>query len=348
MASKADAPLETSYASAPDDERTQGEAKLLIKSRTCIKRNKMAMLPSGGQRCYKPTTLSSLDNDLFHNFTSDLQTTMKYQWCTDWVYFGALLFFLYLPLYAGWIFVLSCSLALLAFLCGFYFVSMNQRSLQSEIEARVEEWQPLLEEQGYSVDYVVDKPHWWSQIETYVHIHQNIRPQGSHVKEEAKYLVFFPIELRRRTKTFRILEDGGRLNHYIKPPALRNLEESVFRELLRDLEVTTTLSNYGKFMLFSLVMLVPAIVLLSFLPGEDFTLGWVDFCAALYLVERCIRLYTGLFPYAFGVTAKVEEWKPRLAEHGFNVDYIVDQPAWWSWREDYLHIKRQSPSLGSF
>lgn len=330
--------LETAYVPAPDHPGTEGEAKLLVTSPVCCKRNKMGMLPFPyGQICYKPTSLSSLDNDLYQRFLKDLHISTSdhrdvWNYVISWY-----LCLIFLPPLPSWGFAL-CALGV--FLVVAWCHSVDQEGIQCVVEARVSEWLPLFQEQGYTVDYVIDRPNWWTWTETYVHFHQSIGLQQEFPRaqeEEAKYLILFPPEIRRRNKTFRRLgERRAPLDtRYLKPPALRHLDGAVFREILKDIEAATTMSNFGNFLFFCGVV---AFVSLLFLQLEKIIAFSV--LGLLLLIHLCVGLYTDLISSLFGVPSKVEELKPRLEEHGFTLSYHVDQPAWWAWREYYVLIQR--------
>jgi hypothetical protein len=341
------AALETAYVPAPDDrgvETTDGEVKFRVGSLfwgwvPSRNRNTMSRLPDQGQSCDKPTGLASLDEDLFHNFTADLQATANYQWGDIW---ACVLVFYWNVFIAPTLCWESALLEIGIIPVVVWYLRYDRLGLGDEINVKLEEWRPLFDEQGYTVEYVEDKPHWWTATETYVHIRKRIgQPQQQIVipqTEEAKYLILFPDEIRRRNKSFRVLEASCAI--CVKPPALHELDDSGFVEFLGYLEAAATKSKYWKRI--SVCILVGA-----------FVYGFVSYffryerkgfilIGLFYLIYRSCILYTDMLSRAWGVQAVIEELQPRLAEHGFTVSYHVDQPSWWLWREHYVHIQRQN------
>jgi len=348
----AGAAIETSFVPAPDDEpdnhdviRSMAgageEGKLMIVGHPCCcNRNKIPSLPYDAKSCYKPAGLSRLSNALFHGFVMDLQLTMRQRWTIFWpvsITFFTIIEILpmILPMQYLAVYGVACFAALVSLGYGRH---VQLQDLNCEMQARIQEWKSPFEEQGFSVDYVVDKKHLWTVTETYIHIHRSSgpsvhQPQYEEEEEEAKFLLLFPrLLFRHRNNTFRVVPISRTPStwNFTKPPALRSLSEDVFRSLMKDID--TSMRN---------VSIKKGIVIFLFaflwvLVGYNYAI--MPLFILLFLVEQLVLDHLPILNSQ--IKNKIEEWKPRMEAEGFAIEYLVDQPAWYKWREGYIHIYR--------
>jgi hypothetical protein len=188
-------------------------------------------------------------------------------------------------------------------------------------------------------------------------------------KEDAKYIVFYPMEFCRRNIDARRIgcdyilsasasvtpqlppPDGtNSANRYVQPPSLRNLDATMLSALLHDIDVTTTPSHTIRILvfifLFAVFMMSVAQSMLTWSrPTNEYTcdgsLVSFRFLLFMYVLDRGIRLYTNWYAAGTDIQRKVDtEWNPRWNAYGYTVQYHVDQPHWWSWREEYVHIQK--------
>lgn len=340
--------METSFVPAPDGE----EGKLMLVGGLCWNRNKIPSLPYDANSCYKPAGLSKLSNELFHSFVKDLQLSMRGHWPIYWPILICLFtIFVVVPLFVPVIHLgyygAACFLALVMLSIAY----QNQhKDLQCEIEARINEWQCLFEEEGFQVDCIVDK-RLMSPTETYIHIHRSASSgpselsttleTSSQLVEEAKYLLLFARLFRHRNITYRIVPLSREPSYwlYAKPPGLQNLSDELFQSLLKDMDIAMrafVIKKRNTNLLFCVVWLS-----INFLTaGNEFvTMPLI----MLFLVLD--QFVSDHLPFLNShILHKIEEWKPRLEAQGFTVEYRVDQPAWYNWREGYMHIYRHSLS----
>jgi hypothetical protein len=161
-------------------------------------------------------------------------------------------------------------------------------------------------------------------------------------KEEANYLLLWARSFRRRNTTFRpMLVSPFRSSFdtlYAQPPALQNLDRAVFRSLMKDVE--TAMQIHGRRLLpFGFAAVVAVVVASHFLAFEYDILVVV---ASVFIAAALVELF--LIHHLPCLTAPIyailEEWQPRLAPHGYTLEFRVDQPTWYSFREGYMHIGR--------
>jgi hypothetical protein len=188
-------------------------------------------------------------------------------------------------------------------------------------------------------------------------------------KEDTKYIVFYPMEFCRRnidarrigcdyilsasaSATPQLLPPDGtnNANRYVQPPSLRNLDATMLSALLHDIDLTTTPSHTIRILvfifLFAVFMMSVAQSMLRWSrPTNEYTyngsLVSFRFLLFMYVLDRWIRLYTNWYAAGTDIQRKVDtEWNPRWNAYGYTVQYHVDQPHWWSWREEYVHVQK--------
>ena len=212
---------------------------------------------------------------------------------------------------------------------------------------------------------------------------------------EAKYLVFYPMELPRRNVDARQLgysflssatespchckvnnkyycsvmscEDGREEGcYYVKPPTLRDLsngeEGFLLQEFLYDIEILTSPSYTVRMILF--VILFVSFILLSvysmarhdaysdssnraaaeyYQDNLDGSFALFGFLLFIYICDRFLRLYTSVYSSYYDVASVVEKvWLQQFRLYGYTVAYRIDQPHWYSFREDYIHIYKNN------
>jgi hypothetical protein len=86
-------------------------------------------------------------------------------------------------------------------------------------------------------------------------------------------------------------------------------------------------------------MMVAAAIVISF---GAFEYNFVVILVSVFIVCALGELVViHHMPYLTApIYTTLEEWQPRLAPHGFTVEFRVDQPTWYSFREGYMHIGR--------
>lgn len=341
--------METSFVPAPAEHDCEG-GKLLIVGGLYRNRNQIPALPStGATACYKPAGLSNLSEELFQSFIRDLQLSMRSYWSIYWVILAWLftifgLVPLLVPPYHTWFYFAVC-LAVTIFIG--WRNSIQRKDLEDEMEARIKEWEPLFEKQGFQVEYIVDDNHAVRPTETYIHIHRLSGATPSSAKgadegeEEAQYLLLFPRLFRRRNKLFRAVPVSTSKDRkfYAKPPSLHNLSDELFQELMNDLGWALRalmIKKLGVYLVFAIVWFVVHYLAL----GNEYVMMPL---IALFVVLD--QFYLDHRPFLSSpVTTKIEEWKPRLEANGSTIDYQVDQPSdgVFSWKEGYVRIRAQS------
>lgn len=228
--------------------------------------------------------------------------------------------------------------------------------------------------------------------------------------DEAKYLVFYPMELARRNVDARQIgysylssssssdstchcknkyycsigcvdrnndaldnDDQSQMSvyYYIKPPLLRDLPDSeegvlLLHEFLYDIEIMTSPSYTVRMILF--VILFISFILLcvyamarhdaygstnnhavadSYQDNVDGSFALFCFLLLVYILDRFLRLYTSVYCMCYDVANVVEKvWLPQFQLYGYNVKYCVNQPHWYSFREDYIHIYKTNEASG--
>lgn len=332
------------------------EAKLMVVGGgVCCNRNKIPSIPYDGDSCYKPAGLSNLSNELFDNFIRDIQLSMKARFSLFWPILTTIfVLFVVVPMFVPaehfTLYGVACLFAL-GILARLRY--NHQADFKCEMEARLDEWQPLFVREGFVVEYVVDRK-WWTSPESYLYFHrrsvganQVAAPAASGAKfsplyeEEAKYLLLFARLFLHRNKTFRVMPLSREATHWhcTKPPALYNLNDDVFMKLMQDMDGcmrsfvikkrNVTLGLVALWILINFLSAGNAVVVMPFL--------------VLFLALEEVVLPHLL--HASTLRTKLEqEWHPLLASYGFTVEYRVDRPHWYSWPEGYMHIRR----LGSF
>ena len=226
-------------------------------------------------------------------------------------------------------------------------VNINQ-DLRCGIEARIQEWQPLFSNEGFAVRFIVDKK-LCQATESYLHIYraQNTTDQASNIdfvpnsKEEANYSLLWARSFRRRNITFRAVPRFPFPSSfdllYAQPPALHNLDGAVFRGLLEDVE-TAIQTHDRRLCNLTFVVLVPAAIVIRFWAVANNPVVVMAMFIAFALMELVLIHH---WPFLTApIYATLEEWQPRLAPYGFTVEFRVDQPTWYSFREGYMHIGR--------
>ena len=341
------------FVPAPDYADEEGEAKLMVVGNllNCFPRLKIPSIPYDFNSCYKPAGLSNLSTVLFDNFIKDIQLSMNASFPLFWPLVTAI-FLLFWPLltaiflllvyvpnfFAHFLFyygvVCLAALALLA-----WSNHNHQADLQCEIEARIQEWQPSFAREGYVVEYVVDQPRWWSSLESYIFIHRSDRPATAteqsplyYDEEEAKYLLLYARMLRHRNKTFRVWPLSRGPNNKIgttKPPALQHLPDEAFAPLVKDTDAALRSYMIRKgYASLALTVLFWIFLLIHYLSGWNAAVvlpGLVLFVSVNEVVLPQVPLLSAPLRRTLN-----QEWPPRLAPHGFTVEYRVDRPHWYS------------------
>ena len=303
----------------------------------------------------KPAELSNLSDELFCNFTKDIQLSVASHVSHKWHILLPLLFicvpmtsltYLFYPpflLYA----CLCNSIALLYGVLVAFGYRDQVKDLQSDVEARIEEWSTMFRDEGFSVTCTTSES-FWRPNELYLHIFQSGMPSlGSqiwfcHAEQEAKYLIFFARMFKHRNNNFRVLLASKKLakSIYVKPPALQNLSDTLFRKLMSNVDKTLRAYMVKKrnicislvfFFDLPVFLLTPSELLLPIMTGV--TAGLIVF---LFLVHQFLADHL-LFPVS-GISKCIKKWQPRLAVYGYIIEYCVDQPRWFNWKEGYIHI----------
>lgn len=280
--------------------------------------------------------------------------------------------------------------ALMCMLCGKILYRFRLLNIEFEIHERVREWSPMFEQQGFAINYVIDDPN-WLQVpkETYVHIYRTTKqPQNEeyvshddfaltsapnpsfdlnssivtnertpYENEDAKYLLFYPMELcRRNVDSRRIGCDfiTTAPTSHVKPPSLRNLDDAVFASVLRDIEIATAPSFVARFVLFVFLFSLFIINFAQSMSVDDDEYAYdgslisFSLLLLLYVLDRWIRLYCNCYALSSGIARKVEtKWRPQLNAVGFTMQYHLDRPHCWSTREEYVHIRKLKTVLES-
>ena len=480
-----------------DGTMDSGEAKFLLTS-TCTfcykRRNRIPRLPHNNDlyiiRQSKPMSLRRLNDHLYCNLILDLQSTLKYR--SGWF----LLFWLPFCMCAALSSVVLLFrhrndredggdddddddhdsiirdyksswrtisiIVIVSFVIGKILYRIKLRNIEDELHIRVQhEWLPLLEQNGFAINYVIDDPgQFYSRKETYIHIYRinpndrttivtstsggirqsnddsfisgscvNLRRSNSLISQvvpangmevttvrepvtlnqqslsavgldnEAKYLVFYPMELARRNVDARQigysylsssssestcqgknkyycsvgcddenevgpeLDDQASACYYVKPPTLRDLPNSeegflLLHEFLYDIEIMTSPSYTIRMLLFVLLFILFILICVyamaqhdtysntntsaetEYYPDNlDGSFALFCFLLLIYICDRILRLYTNLYGKYYDVANVVEKvWLPQFQLYGYTVTYRVDQPHWYSFREDYIHI----------
>jgi hypothetical protein len=216
---------------------------------------------------------------------------------------------------------------------------------------------------------------------------------------EAKYMVFYPMELARRNVDARQLgysylsasslespchckskyycsvgcDDDGRQEdedrsqasvcYYVTPPTVRDLpngEEGflLLHEFLYDIEIMTSPSYTVRMLLF-VVLFILFILLCVYAMARhdtysnssnraaaeyyqdklDGSFALFGFLLLVYICDRFLRLYTNVYCKYYDIASVVEKvWLPQFQLYGYTVTYRIDQPHWYSFREDYIHL----------
>jgi len=296
-----------------------------------------------------------LSNETFESFIRDLQFSTQ----AHWPVFHPVLTFAFIGVVVGPLIISPYEVYLYVAVCIVLEITIFWRmgsDLQIEIESRVEEWRPFFEREGFQVDYVIDN-RWCTPTETYVHIYrwseysarvpwsseEKPTPQpraGDDFEEQAKYMLVSPRIVPRRNKSFRhvpILPWKSASILCIKPPALQNLSDEVFRDLLVD--VNKALRSVWVRRRYFLALYVVAWSTVYYLTVGNETIT-KPLLVLFLLLDQFIVGHLPLMNSSF--TSLVDEWKPRLHTHGFSLEYDVDQPAWYQWKESYLDIHVES------
>ena len=348
----------TPFLPAPDgdhdgDDIDSQQGKLLVEGSICCKRNKFPQIRVD-RECSTPAGLSQLSKPIFDNFLKDIRLSMRDRPSL----YSPIMFFVFViavfvPVVVG-TFAFSVVIHLGAIgLLIWWRVNLNNNELQCGIEARIQEWQPLFSNEGFAVRFIVDKK-LCQATESYLHIYraQNTTDQASNIdfvpnyKEEANYSLLWARSFCRRNNTFRAvprLQLSSSFDlFYAQPPALHNLDGAVFRGLMKDVEMAMEIHDL-RFRAFTFVAVVPAAFVIHFWAFAYKPVAVVAMFIAAALIELVLIHH---LPFLTApISATLEEWQPRLAPHGFTVEFRVDQPTWYSFREGYLHIGRlESPT----
>jgi hypothetical protein len=273
--------------------------------------------------------------------------------------------------------------ALICMIFGKILYRFRLLNIEYEINERVKEWSPMFEQQGFAINYVIDDPNWmYVPKETYVHIYRTTkRPQveeyvshdsleststptpsfdlnnsiitkeiSRYEKEDAKFLLFYPMELCRRNVDARRIGCDFITTAptcHVKPPSLRNLDDAVFAAVLRDIEIATAPSFVFRFVffigIFSLFMINFAFSMSVDDDEYHYEGSLISFSLLLLLhvLDRWIRLYFNCYALSSDIARNVEtKWRPLLNAVGFTMLYHVDRPQCWSTREEYVHIRK--------
>lgn len=225
-------------------------------------------------------------------------------------------------------------------------------------------------------------------------------PEEGNFNNEAKYLVFYPMELARRNVDARQLgysylstssvsictskdkyycalgcddtnvddqDDIDRVVcYYVKPPLLRDLPDNeegllLLHDFLYDIEILTSPSYTARMTLFVISFILFILLCVSAMARHEmhssnknhvtaeYYQSNFDGCFALfgfllliYICDRFLRIYTNVYCGYYNVANIVVKWLPRFRSYGYNVTYHVDQPHWYSFREDYVHIYKSN------
>jgi len=335
----------TRYVPAPERE----EGKLLIVRNACWNRNKFQELPYHFISCDKPNGLVNLSDELFIEFSKDVQLSMQSHWTNYWhilidMVIVSMIIVVVVPLFMPLVYVgyygAACVLVTSLLALGNH---SNLKDLQSEIEVRIYEWESQFDDEGFAVKYVVDKS-CWTPTETYIHIFKTSpRKNASGVmlwddrKQEAKFLLLFARLFGHRNNTFRVVQQSKEIPKgvYAKPPALHGLDDDVFQKLMQ--EIGEAVHSFARkkrningflFTVFSIPILL-------------WSQGWcAPLIAGLVILLLLIDQFLSdhLFFRRSRINKTIKEWKPRLKRRGFAIEYRVDKPAWYSWKEGYVHI----------
>lgn len=327
-------------------------AKLLVWGGMCCNRYKSPSISDATQSNFeKPAGLSKLSGETYESFIRDLQFSTQAHWplyhpVLTSAFIVLVVVPLLIPFYEFYLYVAMCIIFEIAI-----FWRMNC-DLQCETESRVQEWKPFFEKEGFQVDCVIDT-RWYAPTETYVHIYRwseykagvpwpseekptPQQPPRDDFEEQAKYILVSPRIVPRRNKSLRhvpILPWKSASTFCIKPPALRNLSDDVFRDLLVDVNKAVRSAWVKRRYFLALCVVVWFVV-------YYLTVGFETITKPLLLLFLLLdQFVVGHLPVmSSSFTSLVDEWKPRLHTHGFCLEYTVDQPAWYHWKESYLDI----------
>jgi len=315
------------------------EGKLVVLGGLSWKRNKIAH--------YKPTGLTNLRDELFCNFLKDMQLSIDARCQFLWrLVFASFILFAIAPIY---LFSRACCIGvfLLVLMVLAWESQCEQKDLQCEIMHRTLEWQQLFRQEGFNVDCIINDTNWFP-TSTCIHIHrrglknlcstsgETLQKAHCQFEEEAKYLLVFVRLFRHRNKTFRVLPLANKAfsDMYVRPPMLYNLSEDSFRNLIR--EIAVALHEFSsKKQKRRACLLVIWLLFALFTRNE--TLG-LQILAIFMLFDELIL---DCLPFqSSSIQTKIKECAPHLEVQGFVVEYRVDQPVWYNWREGYVHIRR--------
>jgi len=341
------------YVPAPED---NGDGiKLLLVGNVCFNKQ-MKKLPRRAATSYeKPAGLSKLSDALFYSFTKDLQLSLHGHWTSCW---RTLLLCALIILAASassaifssvpGIYLIYCDAAYL--FCAIILALGNHKQfgdLCTEVELRTQEWEPLFESEGFSVQCIVDK-NCWRPSKLYIHIKQSsatrkdkllseMRSCG--VEPEVKYIVLFARLFARRNKTCRVILTSKALSsgNYVKPPALQDLSDAVFQSLMKDMDKKVRAFTFKKRNICCSLFLLELTVLLCWTPVGIFLPVTIGSIFSFLIVDQFV-LDHFLFPKS-GISKFIKKWAPRLNAHGFTLEYCMDKPKWYSWKEGLIHIR---------
>ena len=341
------------YVVAPSGPRS---VKLLVVGSIISRNRELEKIPRDATKPFrKPAELSNLSDELFCNFTKDIQLSVACHMTDEWRILVPLLgigllitsvAYVYYPLFL----LYSCFYDTIALLYGI-LVAFGYRAqvkdLQSEIEVRIEEWSTLFRHEGFSVTCTT-RESFWRPTELYLRIYQSCKPSmGSkiwfcHAEQEAKYLILFARMFKHRNTSFRVLLASKKFakSVYVKPPALENLSDALFLRLMKDLDKTLRAYMVKKRNIcLSLVFFFDFPVFL-FSPSELYLQITTGVTAGLLVFFWWIHQFLAdqfLFPIS-GISQCIKKWQPRLAVDDHVIEYCVDQPRWFNWKEGYIHI----------
>jgi len=337
----------SNYLPAPEEE----EGKLMIVGGVWYQRNNIPMLRSSS--CYKPSSLSNLSNELFLNFTKDLELSMQSHWTNYWFIvammlslplLGAVVALFFLPSVFVSYYVAAC------LLLGSSFVAWGnhcqREDLQSEIEVRITEWQESFNDQGFAVRFIVDKI-WWAPTEMYIHIYKRAAAGNQTLslvrntrQEEVKFSLAFSILFGRGNKTLRVIPNLEGL--YVKPPQLTSLNDDIFQKLMGEMDTSVRAfrrKKRGLHCFLPSLICIPLLIWAPLVISSPISLG---LCLLFALSDQLNFDHLPFSSRKPCIFKRIRKWTPRLKNCGFTITYRVEQPSWYSRKAGYIYIRHDA------
>ena len=343
-----------SYAQAPSG---RNDCAFLLVGNICgSTKSKFEKIPCDASPCEKPVDLSNLSDELFFNFTKEIQLSLASHSVVQ-SYTGLKLLMISVVVTALAFFYLPLFLYAVCFDVGVVLfgslVALGNRNwrkdLQCDIEARIEEWRTRFREHGFSVTCTAGE-RFCRPAELSLRIYESCKRGSRSViwtcdgEQEAKYLILFARMFAHRNKTFRVLFTSKELpkNIYIKPPALENLGDIVFQKVMKSLDKSLRAYKIKKRNICCLLAFTLGLPLLLWTPPAVFIYGLI---IAYVLIHQFVADQF-LFPKS-GINECIKKWEPRCAAQNHTIEYCVDQPRWYNWKEGYIGIRYTGACLTS-